>query len=212
MSAEQYKALSPYATLADRLGNFAAHMANGHPHTVRLHYFGKIADNATSLLRNAGLAGVLSRSTSRKANLINALQIAEQRGWDVVERHDKRSVHTDTIRIDVETDLGVTSVEGAVVLDKPRLLQVDGIYCEAALCGFLIVMKNQDVPGVIGHVGTVLGKNSINIANFSLGRREGTPEAVALVSTDGLVPESVLVQLKEHPAVKFARSVEFHGC
>ena len=179
---------------------------------MRLHYFGKIADNATSLLRNAGLAGVLSRSTSRKANLINALQIAEQRGWDVVERHDKRSVHTDSIRIDVETDLGVTSVEGAVVLDKPRLLQVDGIYCEAALCGFLIVMKNQDVPGVIGHVGTVLGKNSINIANFSLGRREGTAEAVALVSTDGLVPETVLVQLKENPAVKFARSVEFHGC
>jgi D-3-phosphoglycerate dehydrogenase len=212
MSPEQFKALSPYATLADRLGNFAAHMATGHPHTVRLHYFGKIADNATSLLRNAGLAGVLSRSTSRKANLINALQIAEQRGWDVVERHDKRSVHTDSIRIDVETDLGVTTVEGAVVLDKPRLLQVDGIYCEAALCGFLIVMKNHDVPGVIGHVGTVLGKNCINIANFSLGRREGTAEAVALVSTDGLVPESVLLQLKEHAAVKFARSVEFHGC
>ncbi len=212
MSQEQFKALSPYVTLADRLGNFAAHIANGHPHTVRLHYFGKIADNATSLLRNAGLAGVLSRSTSRKANLINAMQIAEQRGWDVVERHDKRSVHTDSIRIDVETDLGITSVEGAVVLDKPRLLQVDNIYCEAALCGFLIVMKNQDVPGVIGHVGTVLGRNSINIANFSLGRCEGTSEAVALVSTDGLVPESVLAQLKENPAVNFARSVEFHGC
>ncbi|MCU1234621.1 MAG: D-3-phosphoglycerate dehydrogenase, partial [Candidatus Solibacter sp.] len=212
MSPEQFRALSPYASLADRLGNFAAHIASGHPHTVRLHYFGKIADNATSLLRNAGLAGVLSRSTSRKANLINAMQIAEQRGWDIVERHDKRSVHTDSIRIDVETDLGVTSVEGAVVLDKPRLLQVDGIYCEAALCGFLIVMKNQDVPGVIGHVGTVLGKNSINIANFSLGRREGTAEAVALVSTDELVPENVLAQLRENSAVKFARSVEFHGC
>jgi D-3-phosphoglycerate dehydrogenase len=211
MSPEQYKALSPYATLADRLGNFAAHIATGNPHTVRLQYFGKIADSATSLLRNAGLAGVLSRSTSRKANLINAMQIAEQRGWDVVERHDKRSVHTDSVRIDVETDHGVTTVEGGVILDKPRLLQVDGIYCEAALCGFLIVMKNQDVPGVIGHVGTVLGKNSINIANFSLGRREGTSEAVALVSTDELVPENVLLQLKENPAVKFARSVEFQA-
>ena len=139
------------------------------------------------------------------------MQIAEQRGWQVVERHDKRSVHTDSIRIDVETDSGVTSVEGAVVLGKTRLLQVDGIYCEAELSGYLIVMKNEDVPGVIGHVGTVLGKNSINIANFSLGRREGTAEAVALVSTDGLVPENVLAQLKENPAVKFARSVEFKG-
>ena len=73
-------------------------------------------------------------------------------------------------------------------------------------------MKNQDVPGVIGHVGTVLGKNSINIANFSLGRREGTCGSwLALVSTDELVPESVLAQLKENAAVKFARSVEFRA-
>jgi D-3-phosphoglycerate dehydrogenase len=106
-------------------------------------------------------------------------------------------------------------VEGVVLLDKPRLIQVDGIYCEAALSGFLIFMKNQDVPGVIGYVGTVLGKNKINIANFSLGRREtpakpGQPlEAVAMVSTDELVPESVLAQLRENAAVKFARSVEF---
>jgi D-3-phosphoglycerate dehydrogenase len=72
-------------------------------------------------------------------------------------------------------------------------------------------MKNHGVPGVIGHVGTVLGKNNINIANFSLGRREGgtgTAETVALVSADGLVPENVLAQLRGHDAVKLARSVE----
>ena len=181
---------------------------------MRLIYFGKIADSNTNLLRNAGLAGVLSRSTNHKANVVNALGIAEQRGWNVEERHDKRSVHTDSIRIEVETDDGVTAVEGAVVLNKPRLLQVDGIYCEAALSGFLIYMRNQDVPGVIGHVGTVLGRNRINIANFSLGRREDAPadaiaDAVAVVSTDGLVPEDVLAQLRENPAVKLARAVEF---
>jgi D-3-phosphoglycerate dehydrogenase / 2-oxoglutarate reductase len=209
---EQYRALAPFVTLADRLGNFAAHVASAHPRTVRLTYFGKIADSNTNLLRNAGLAGVLSRSTSRKANLVNALSIAEQRGWNIEGRHDKRSVHTDSIRIDVETDDGTTSVEGAVVFNRPRLLQVDGIYCEAALNGFLIYMRNQDVPGVIGHVGTVLGRNQINIANFSLGRRDGgaeVAEAVAVVSTDGLVPDSVLAQLYENPAVKLARSVEF---
>jgi D-3-phosphoglycerate dehydrogenase / 2-oxoglutarate reductase len=217
MSPEQYRALSPYATLAGRLGNFAAHILSGNPHTVRLHYFGKLADSNTSLLRNAGLAGMLSRSTSGKANLINARQIAEQRGWNVVEGHDKRSGHTDSIRLEVETDKGVTAVEGAVLLDKPRLIQVDGIYCEAPLWGFLIYMRNQDVPGVIGHVGTVLGKNRINIANFSLGRRDaatvaGEPrEAVALVATDELVPETVLAQLRENVAVQFARSVEFRA-
>ena len=79
----------------------------------------------------------------------------------------------------------------------------------------MVFMKNQDVPGVIGHVGTVLGRNQINIANFSLGRQDGPAhageplEAVAVVSTDSCVPEPVLAQLRQNPAVKLAKSVEF---
>ena len=86
-------------TLAERLGNFAAHIATGNPHTVRLAYSGNIADGNTSLLRNAGLAGVLSRSTAHRANLVNAMQIAEQRGWEVVgDGTTSAAVHTDSIR------------------------------------------------------------------------------------------------------------------
>ena len=196
------------------MGNLAARIATGNPRTLRLLYRGKIADSNTNLLRSAALSGVLCRSTERKVNLINAMQIAEQRGWNVLEVHEQPSVHTDSIRLELETDAGVTSVVGAVFLEKPRLTQVDGIYCEAPLAGYLLFMKNQDVPGVIGHVGTVLGRNGVNIANFSLGRREaptapGEPlEAVAVVTVDGAVPESVLSQLKENPAVRLARGVE----
>jgi D-3-phosphoglycerate dehydrogenase / 2-oxoglutarate reductase len=215
VSRDQYRALKPYVILAERLGQFVAQVAIGNPGTVRLIYCGKIADTNTNLLRNAGLVGVLTRSTEFRVNLVNAMQIAESRGWNIAERHEVRSGHTDSIRIEIETDIGVTSAEGAVVSDKPRLLQIDGIQCEAALGGFLTLMKNQDVPGVIGHVGSVLGRNCINIANFSLGRRDaalkpGEPlEAIALVTTDEPVPESVLAQLRENPAVQFARSVEF---
>lgn len=215
LSPDQYRAQEPYIALAERLGNFAAYIASGNPQSIRLTYCGKIGADNTSLLRNAGLTGVLSRSSAHKANLVNAMQIASQRGWNISENHTTRCGHTDSIRVEVETDCGTTLVEGAVLLGKPRLTQVNGIYCEASLSGYLIFMINQDVPGVIGHVGTVLGKNKINIANFSLGRRDepsqpGEPaEAVAVVSTDGLVPESVLVQLRENPAVKLARSVEF---
>jgi D-3-phosphoglycerate dehydrogenase len=215
LSPEQYRTLGPYISVAERLGNFAAHIAPGHPKAVRLSYYGKIAEHNTNLLRNAGLAGVLNRSTSERANLVNAMQIASQRGWNVVEHHENRSGYTDTICLELETDRGVTSVEGGVPMGVPRLTQVNGIYCEAPLAGYLIFMMNQDVPGVIGHVGTVLGRNKINIANFSLGRRDVPPapgeplEAVAVVSTDELVPESVLAQLRENPAVRFARAVSF---
>jgi D-3-phosphoglycerate dehydrogenase len=215
LSPEQYRTLGPYISLAERLGNFAAHIATGNPKTVRLVYQGKIADSNTNLIRNAGLAGVLNRSLTHKANLVNAKQIASQRGWNIAERHETRSGYTDSIRLELETDSGVTTVEGAVLLDKARLMSVDEIYCETLLAGHLIFMKNHDVPGVIGHVGGVLGRNKINIANFSLGRRDaplrpGEPlEAVAVVSTDDAVPEEVLAELRQIPAVKLARAVEF---
>ncbi|MCC6859729.1 MAG: phosphoglycerate dehydrogenase [Bryobacterales bacterium] len=214
ITPEQYRALGPYITLAERLGTFAAYVAAGNPRVVRFTYLGRIGDANTNLLRNAGVAGVLNRSVSHKANLVNAMQIASQRGWSVAEQLAARSGHTDSIRVEVETDTGSTLVEGAVLLEKPRLLQVDGIYCEAQLSGHLVYMRNRDVPGVIGHVGTVLGDSRINIANFSLGRRNGPlapgeeAEAIAVVSTDQEVPESVLAELRRNPAVKLARSVD----
>jgi D-3-phosphoglycerate dehydrogenase len=119
------------------------------------------------------------------------------------------------VRLELETDGGVTTVEGSLVLDRPRLLRVDGISCEAALSGHLVFLKNADVPGVIGYVGSVTGKNKINIASFSLGREEdrgtsgGPLQAVAVVETDEPVSEALLKQLLENPAVTVARPVEF---
>lgn len=210
MSPEQYKSAEPYIDLAERLGNFAAHLITGNPTTIRLTYYGKIADMNTSLLRNAGLAGVLNRSTAvSKANVINAMQLASDRGWNVVEVHDKRSAHSDTIGLEIETDSSVTTVEGGVVLGKARLMHVDGIYCEAPLTGSMVCLKNLDVPGVVGHIGTVLGSNNINIANFSLGRSETEPaEAIAVITTDTLVTQNVLDQLLSSGAMKLARALQ----
>ena len=215
LSPEQYKALGPYIQLAERLGNFVAYVSTGNPRSLCLTYHGKIADQNTTLIRNAGIAGVLNRSLSRRANLVNAMQLASDRGWITAERHDKRAGHMDTVRIDLETEAGMTSVEGALVLGKPRLIKIDGIYCEAPLAGHILYLKNEDVPGVIGYVGNVLGKHGINIANFSLGRQEGGPrdghpaEAVAVVETDTVVPDEVVVEILHNANIKMARHVEF---
>src|SRR5258705_3894314 len=200
LSPEQYRTLGPYISLTERLGNFAAHLAAGNPKTVRLAYQGRIADSNTNLIRNAGLAGVLNRSLAHKANLVNAMQIASQRGWNVAERHETRSGYSDSIRLELETDKGITTVEGVVLLGKPRLTRVDEIYCETPLAGHLIFMKNQDVAGVDGHVGGVIGRNKNNIANLSLGRGEApihhgaTLVAGGVVATDGADPGEVVGQ------------------
>jgi D-3-phosphoglycerate dehydrogenase len=209
LTPEQYRTLGPYSKLAERLGKFASYISSGNPKTVRMLYFGKIAELNTHLVRNAGLAGVFQRSLEGKANAINAMQIAGSRGLTVAERHDKRTAHVDSVRLELETDAGVTAVEGAVVLDQPRLLHVDGIYCEAPLAGNLVFLKNEDVPGVVGFIGAVLGKNGINIASFSLGRRNAGAEAVSVIETDEPVPQNVLAELLTNSAVKLARSVKF---
>lgn len=214
LTAEQYRALGPFVELAERLGTFLIHIAEGNPHTVRLVYFGRLADGDTQILRNGGLAGVLSRSLEHRANIVNAMQIATQRGFRVIEQREPAGTHMDSIRIEVESDAGTVSAAGGIVLGKPRLLQVDGIACEATLEGNLLYSKNQDVPGVIGHVGNVLGRNKINIANFALGRqdaqsrRAGAPlVAISIVETDQPVPEAVLSQLFENKAVQTARRI-----
>jgi D-3-phosphoglycerate dehydrogenase / 2-oxoglutarate reductase len=215
LSPDQYRDVAPYVTLAERLGNFAAHVSTGNPKAVRLIYKGRIAEQNTNLMRNAGVAGVLNRSLSRKANLVNSLQLASDRGWTIEERHEKRETHIDSIRLELESDSGRTAVEGAVIVGKPRLVAVDDIYIEAPLSGHLTFLKNDDVPGVIGHVGRVLGQNNINIASFSLGREDAPAgpnqplEAVSVVETDQAVPDPVLVELLKNRAIRMARPVEF---
>ena len=104
-------------------------------------------------------------------------------------------------------------IKGAVLhRQTPRLLHVDGIDVEAPLERNLIYMRNRDVPGVIGKVGTILGKHKINIADFSLGRRMSNEssksrDAIAVVHIDGRVPENVLAELRRIPAVEQAKAI-----
>ncbi|MBK7929531.1 MAG: phosphoglycerate dehydrogenase [Bryobacterales bacterium] len=213
LSPEQYKTVGPWLDLAERLGKFVSFIAEGNPKAVHLTYSGSFADSGSNLIRNAGLAGVLGRSLSGKANLVNAMQIAAERGLQVAERRETRYQHLDALVIELETDKGSTAVEGSLVLGKPRLIRVEGIPMEAALAGNLTFLRNEDVPGVIGHVGTILGTNKVNIANFALGRQEapakpGAPlEAIAIVETDATPGDNVLAQLSAHAAVLRVRTV-----
>jgi D-3-phosphoglycerate dehydrogenase len=216
MTADQYQALRPYVTLAERLGLFLSNIMVGNPQTIRFTYYGRLADQNTQILRNAGLAGVLSRSLSYRANVVNAMQIATQRGFRVIEEREPGSAHMDSIRIEIDSEAGNFPALGAVVLDKPRLLQVENISCEATLGGNLMYSRNDDVPGVIGFLGTCLGKNGVNVASFALGRQDESARkdklpltAISIIETDQPVPDSVISQLFENPAVKFARRVVF---
>jgi D-3-phosphoglycerate dehydrogenase len=215
ITAEQYGQLRPYLELAERLGSFVAQIATGRPKRVRIVYSGNFGEANSSLMRNAALSGILNRFLSEKANLINAAQVAARRDFGVNEIRQGRRHFSDSLSLALETEEGERAVEGTVFPDgSPRLVSVDGIYVEAALTGHVVFMKNNDVPGVIGRVGSILGASSINIADFSLGRRNDHPSgaepavAIAVVRVDEPLPQKVLDELLALDAVKFARAVE----
>ncbi|MBI2817218.1 MAG: phosphoglycerate dehydrogenase [Acidobacteria bacterium] len=216
LSAEEYAALQPYLQLGERLGLFLAQVAPGAASAVHIRYTGKLAQMNTNLLRNSVLKGVLNPILAEKANLVNAVAIAQERGIRIEEARKVNSRVADSVRVTIRSGEQESSVEGTVLHgSKPRLVALDRIRVECPLEGNLVVLRNLDVPGVIGRIGTILGERGINIADFSLGRenngRRGVkkpPGAVAVVHVDEPVPEAVLKELGGIPAMTSVRAVK----
>jgi D-3-phosphoglycerate dehydrogenase / 2-oxoglutarate reductase len=217
VSAEEYAEMQPYILLAERLGAFLGQVSEGSIEEIAIRYGGHIAEWKTELIRNGAIKGILNQALEEKANLVNAAAIAGSRGLRVQESHKPKSSTGgagSVLSIDVKSSTEEHLVKGAVLHGSvPRLLHVDGIDVEAPLERNLIYMRNRDVPGVIGKVGTILGEDSINIADFSLGRRSGETEsgqpreAIAVVHVDGVVPEDAVKKLRAIPAVHTAKAV-----
>ena len=217
VSHDEYLEMQPYIVLAERLGAFLAQASEGTLEEISLRYSGHIAEWKTELVRNAAIKGVLNQALEEKANLVNAASIASSRGLRIHEAHKPKSSSGgagSVLSILLKTNGEEHLVKGAVLHGSaPRLLSVDGIDIEAPLERNLIFMRNQDVPGVIGKVGTILGKHKINIADFSLGRRlisaklGAAREAIAVVHVDSQVPDLVLAALRKIPAVEQARAI-----
>jgi D-3-phosphoglycerate dehydrogenase len=216
VSAEEYAEIQPYIILAERMGAFLAQISEGSIEEISLRYSGHIAEWKTELIRNGAIKGILNQALEEKANLVNAASLADLRGLRVHEAH-KAETSTggfgSMLSIFLKSSTEEHMVKGAVLHGtEPRLVHIDDIDVEAPLGRDLIVLRNRDVPGVIGKVGTIMGEGEVNIANFSLGRRSAQTsayprEAIAVIHVDGLVPDDVLKKLEQIPAVRQAKAV-----
>jgi len=210
ISPEEYKKLEPYLALGEKLGAFLAQIAGERTDEVRISYDGGLAELNTHLVKNAVLKGILNQVLSEPANLVNAGALAQARGLEVIElRSARRAAFSNSLGIALRTEAGPASVLGMVGLGGTlRILGIDAIDIEAPLRGTILFIRNQDVPGVIGRVGTLLGNSNVNIANFALGRNQQAREALGLVNVDNPVPDEVLAEIRAIPAVRAARVVE----
>jgi D-3-phosphoglycerate dehydrogenase len=210
ISPEEYQKLSPYLRLGENLGTFLAQVAGERISLVSISYDGGLAELNTHLVKNAVLKGILKKALSDRVNVVNAATLAQARGIEVSElRSARRATFSHSLGLALQTE---TAQASALAMVGPsgnlRLLGIHGLEIEAPLQGIHIYIRNQDVPGVIGRIGTILGDHQINIANFALGRNTQGGEAVGLVQVDGHVSEEVLAEIRSIPAIRVARVVE----
>ncbi len=210
LSAEEAPKLRPYMALAEQLGSLVGQLTTGSIPRVSIHAEGAAAELNIKPIVAAVLCGFL-RVQSATVNMVNAPFLAKERGIEVREvKTEKEGDYHTLIRVSVKTDAGERSVAGTLFSNRePRLVELFGIKVEAELAGHMMYIVNEDAPGFIGRIGTLLGENAINIGTFNLGRRDAGGEAVLLLSLDSALPAPVLEKAKALPGVKRAMALAF---
>jgi len=184
-------------TLGERMGSLACQMA-GHVAEVRVTYVGEMTRHDASPVTLAVLKGILTPMVGENVNYVNASLIAAERGVKVIEsKATQMDEFADLLALDVHSDGRVFSVRGTLSARRePRIVKIDQYFVEVSPEGYLLIIRNQDKPGIIGSLGTLLGEANVNIAGMSNGREKPGGEAVTIFNVDNEVPSSVLNQVK----------------
>ena len=210
LSAEEAPKLKPYMALAERLGSLVGQLAHGAIPRIAIHAEGAAAELNQKPITAAVLAGFLETQTA-SVNMVNAPLLARDRGITVSEvRTEHEGDYHTLIRVAVATDAGERSVAGTLFGNtKPRLVELFGIKVEADLSGPMLYVVNEDAPGFIGRIGSLLGEAGVNIGTFHLGRREAGGEAVLLLSVDEPVTADLVAKVRALPGVRTAMALSF---
>jgi D-3-phosphoglycerate dehydrogenase len=210
MDPELYKVLQPFLTLSEKLGRLASQLAEGRMQEIKIDYQGDIAGYDAAPLTAAVVKGALDHFMEDAVNYVNALALAKGRSIRVVESKVMQEAdYTSLITVAVTSDRGTREVAGTLFSRRePRVVRIDEFRLEAIPEGYLLIFSNLDVPGVIGTIGTLLGRNKVNIAGMQLGRERPGGRAVSVVNVDTPVPPHVMDEIRSLPNIVFAKLVK----
>lgn len=207
---EIWSAIKPYLKLAERLGKFAAQFSDQRITKLLVQYFGDIQSYPTGPLTTAVIKGLLESTTDDKVNYVNAIKKLDSRGVEVVtETHSRAFNYTNLITVITHhADGSTNSFSGTMFTeDKQRLVILNDKHFDAYLEGNMIVIENNDVPGVIGAVGTLLGQKKVNIGQMTWGRTKHSNEAMTVVNVDQQVSKELLKEITYLPNIKSAHLI-----
>jgi len=208
ISEELLGKIKPSLALGDELGKMASQLVSGPISQVRILYSGEVANLDVEPITISILKGIFTGSIEG-VNMVNAPFIAKERGIEVQEsKSNEIKDYTSTIQVDIITEKNSRSITGSIFgKGDSRIVKFDDYYFEAVISKHMLILMNQDVPGVIGNLGKILGENKINIAGFHLGRITEKDKAVAVINIDSPPTSEALRALRETPNILEVHSV-----
>lgn len=203
VSAELLTLIQPYLNLAERIGKFEAQIVKGAIKEVAIEYSGETLNFNIAPVTISLLKGLLTPILNESVNYINAPVVAKERGIKVVEsKSSEVKDYTSMISVTIKTGKEKTTVAGTIFgRQEPRIVRINQFTVEVIPEGRMLVMFNEDKPGVIGNIGTTLGDNGINISRLYLGREQIDGKAMVVLNTDNVVPPDVMGKLQKLPHV-----------
>lgn len=187
-----------FAVLAEKIGSFGEQYAQGRINNIDIIYQGELASTSTDLLTMALLKGFISETSDQRITYVNARRKAEDRGLSINEVRDPvAGSYKSSMKVVFHGEEETLSLVGTLFDERyPHIVQLDQYYFDIIPDGRFIIMKNEDKPGVIGEIGTILGKARVNIARWELGRVQEGGNAIAAIQIDTPVPEDVLARIR----------------
>jgi D-3-phosphoglycerate dehydrogenase len=196
--------------LAEQMGSFAGQITESAMTNVEIAYEGTVSTLSSKPLTQMIMASLL-KPMSDSVNLVNAMQIADSRGIKISETKSTTAKdHRTLITLTITTENRTRTLAGTLFTGRePRIVNIEGVPVESALSEHMLFIRNEDKPGLIGALGTLLGAKGHNIADFHLGRTAKGESAVCLITLDAPLPDAVLADVAKLPQVKTARRLSF---
>ncbi|MGN0934083.1 phosphoglycerate dehydrogenase [Falsigemmobacter intermedius] len=197
VTAEQAQVMGPWIKLAGHIGSLIGQMTDEPIKAINILYDGAVSEMNLAALNQAVIAGVL-KAQNPDVNPVSAPVIAKDKGIQIsTTKQDKSGTFDAYIKVTMVTDARERSVAGTCFSDgKPRFIQIKGINIDAEVGEHMLYTTNNDVPGIIGNLGSILGENGVNIANFTLGRAAVGQDAIAVLYLDQAIPADVVTKLE----------------
>nr|WP_320048672.1 phosphoglycerate dehydrogenase [uncultured Desulfuromonas sp.] len=210
ISVDHLEAMRPYLDMAERMGLFLAQMLRMPFNSIMIEYSGDLTTHPMEPLTMTILKGLLTPIIGARVNYVNAPHVVRERGITVTEtRRNVADGFSNMIQLTVSGDQGQQSVRGAIFNNQEcRIIGVDDYAIETIPSGHLLVVRNQDRPGVIALLGRLLADAGINVALMNLSRRKTSGDAMCLVTVDHKIPEQVMEELRQSDSILSAVQID----